>query len=140
MLWLNQAADMPEEDAGAELAVGLRGIPAVTARLQSYVDKAAKDYEAGLIRKSGPQVRAVGRHPFLEAPFRGQVIDNAVKSAARNDPDLSHLWISRPGEFGPDFHDIDTNTWWDVTTPGQWQAHVDLYIDPFGAGIGLFTK
>jgi hypothetical protein len=36
--------------------------------------------------------------------------DSAVKNAVRNDSDLSHLWVSRSGEFGPDFHDIGTNT------------------------------
>ena len=83
-----------------------------------------------------------GRNPNLEPTFRGQVIDNTVKikNAVRGDSDLSHLWVSRSGEFGPDFHDIGTNTWWDVTTTGQWLNHVDSYTDPFGAGIGLFTR
>lgn len=58
----------------------------------------------------------------------------------RNDPHLSHLWVSKSGEFGPDFHDTETGTWWDVTTSARSQDHLDLYSEPFGSGIGLFTR
>jgi hypothetical protein len=56
-----------------------------------------------------------------------------------DNPSLN-LWISKSGEFGPDFHDINTNTWWDITTPGKFQMHLDKYNDPFGHGIGLFAR
>ena len=101
---------------------------------------APRPWESGAIRMSARQARAVGRNPNLEQTYRGQVIDSAVKNGVRGDSDLSHLWVSRSGEFGPDFHDIGTNTWWDVTTPGQWSNHVNSYTDPFGSGIGLFTR
>jgi hypothetical protein len=55
------------------------------------------------------------------------------------DAQLDYLWVSRSGEFGPDFHDIATSTWWDVTTEAQWANHVAAYTEPFGTGIGLFT-
>ena len=103
------------------------------------MSQAVADYDSGVISISARQARAAARNPNLEATFRGQVIDSAVKNAVRNDPELGHLWVSRSGEFGPDFHDIGTGTWWDVTTPGQWLNHVDAYTDPFGIGIGLFT-
>jgi RHS repeat-associated protein len=115
-------------------------VAGTTARLQAHVDQAAGDYESGAIRMSARQARAVGRNPNLEQAYRGQVIDSAVKNAVRGDSDLSHLWVSRSGEFGPDFHDIGTNTWWDVTTPDQWLNHVNSYTDPFGSGIGVFTR
>lgn len=111
-----------------------------TTRLQSHVDQATADYASGVIAMSPRQARAAARNPGLEEAFRGQVIDKAVKNAVRNDPKLSHLWVSRSGEYGPDFHDIGTGTWWDVTTPGQWGRHVDQYSFPFGSGIGLFTR
>jgi hypothetical protein len=120
-------------EAGSDVA-------ATTARLQGHVGQAVADYESGAISMSARQARAVGRNPGLEQAFRGQVIDSAVKNAVRNDSELSHLWVSRSGEFGPDFHDIGTGTWWDVTTPGKWLNHVDSYTDPFGVGIGLFTR
>lgn len=117
-----------------------RLIANTTARLQSHVDQAVADYAGGVISMSKRQARAAARNPNLDATFRGQVIDRAVKNAVRNDPNLRHLWVSRSGEYGPDFHDIATDTWWDVTTPAQWDRHVDQYSDPFGWGIGLFTQ
>jgi RHS repeat-associated protein len=114
-------------------------IRGTTARLQGYVDKAVSDYASGAIRMSARQARAAASNPNLTETFRGQVLDRAVKTAAQNDPKLGHLWISRSGEFGPDFHDIMTSTWWDVTTRAAWNAHVRLYQNPFGRGIGLFT-
>ena len=111
----------------------------MTARLQAHVEQAVADYASGLISMTTRQARAAARNPALESAFRGQVIDDAVKKAVIDDPSID-LWVSRPGEFGPDFHDIETNAWWDITTPGQWQRHVDLYTNPFGTGIGLFTQ
>ena len=110
-----------------------------SARLDAHVGKATSDYASGTISMTAKQARAVARNPGLEPAFRGQVIDRAVKNAVRADPNLSNLWVSQSGEFGPDFHDIGTNTWWDVTTRGQFQNHLNLYSDPFGTGIGLFT-
>jgi hypothetical protein len=130
----------PDEIACSNPGQAANGVADTTARLQSHVGQAVADYDSGGISMSSRQARAVGRNPNLEPTYRGQVIDSAVKNATRNDSDLSHLWVSRTGEFGPDFHDIGTNTWWDVTTPGQWSKHVDSYIYPFGAGIGLFTR
>jgi hypothetical protein len=123
------------EQAGREAGV----VSDTTARLASHVQNAVADYDSGAIGMTARQARAAARNPNLEPAFRGQVIDNAVKNAARNDPDLPNLWVSRSGEFGPDFHDIGTQTWWDITTRAQFQNHLDLYDDPFGTGIGLFT-
>ena len=86
------------------------------------------------------QAAAAARDAGLERMYRGQVIDRAVKNAVRDDPELNHLWVSRSGEMGPDFHDLDTNTWWDITTPGQWLNHLDTYTEPFGFGIGMLTQ
>ena len=113
-------------------------VSATTARLQTHVAQAVSDFGSGVIRMSTRQARRAARNPRLAPAFRGQVIDAAVKNAVRNDPNLSHLWVSRSGEFGPDFHDIGTNTWWDVTTRPQWFDHVRRYAYPFGTGIGLF--
>lgn len=72
--------------------------------------------------------------------FRGQVIDAAVKQAATADPALGSLYITRSGEFGPDFLDLDslpgTPKWYDVTTPGSWPSYVTLYSG-FGQGTPI---
>lgn len=75
------------------------------------MDEAVAAYDNGDIAMSRGQFRAAGRNPNLTETFRGQVIDRAVKDAVSNDADLKHLWTSRSGEFGPDFHDLGTDTW-----------------------------
>jgi RHS repeat-associated protein len=135
---------LPEELAGETAAVeGIDGaglVSETTARLSSHVGQAVQDYADGTIGMSRAQVAAVARNPGLEPAFRGQVIDSAAKNAVRADTDLAHLWVARSGEFGPDFFDLDSNNWWDITTQGEFQNHLDQYTDPFGTGIGLFTK
>jgi hypothetical protein len=90
---------------------------------------------------SDAQQAAAEANPNLGAMFRGQVIDAAVKDAAATNPGLSSLYITRSGEFGPDFLDLDslpgTPRWYDVTTEGSWLAHLEQYAD-FGEGTGIF--
>ncbi len=74
----------------------------------------------------------------MKNAFWGQRIDAYVKRAVENDKDLAHLWVSKSGEFGPDFHFLEANTWWDVTTESMFQRHLDKYAEPFGYGIGVF--
>ncbi len=100
-----------------------------------------KAYDAGDLPLTHRQKIKLDDSPELEPAFRGQRIDRAVKSAVKQDEALrGELWVSRSGEFGPDFHDVMSNTWWDITTTGQWKAHVSRYSVPFGDGIGLFTN
>ena len=88
-----------------------------------------------------PQERAATDEPWLRPIFEGNVIDQAVKDAAAKDPELESLYITRPGEFGPDFLDLNSlpgkPRWYDVTTRGDWAAHVRRYAD-FGQGTGIF--
>lgn len=90
---------------------------------------------------SPAQARAAPANPGLGATFRGQVIDSAVKDAVARDPNLASLYITRSGEFGPDFLDLNsvpgTPQWYDVTTENSWLAHVTRYAD-FGEGTGIF--
>lgn len=126
--------------AGASSTASGLSVSTITQRLQVIVDQAVADYESGVIKLSGRQQRALIRNPGLEPAFRGQVIDSAVKKAVHGDPVLNgRLWVSRSGEVGPDFFDIDTDTWWDVTTHAAWMDHVWRYTDTWGVGIGLFT-
>lgn len=107
-----------------------------TERLAAHVQTQVARFEAGELVLSAKQAAA---SPSLQAAYRGQVIDAAVKRAVAQDDNLANLWISRSGEYGPDFHDIFTNQWWDITTPGQWQNH-GKYSPLFGEGTGLFTR
>lgn len=138
-------SDIPEEplfpQSGGPKVIDEGDVASITARLQSHVNIGIQLYKDGYIAMTDKQLYRLGTDPGLEDAFRGQVIDKYVKDAVRKDPSLNKiLWVSRSGEFGPDFHSIKTNTWWDVTTPGQWTRHVGKYKDPFGSGIGLFTK
>ena len=64
-----------------------------------------------------------------------------MKKAVLNDPSLSKLYVTRSGEFGPDFLDLNslpgTPRWYDVTTPGSWPAHLQRYAS-FGQGTPIY--
>ena len=50
--------------------------------------------------------RRAAPNPSLAAAHRGQVINDAVERAVGKDSVLGgRLWMSRSGEYGPDFHD-----------------------------------
>jgi hypothetical protein len=109
------------------------------------VDDAVARFDSGELHLSDAQQAAAEANPNLGSAFRGQVIDAAVKDAVANDPNLSSLYITRSGEFGPDFLDLDsvpgTPHWYDVTTEDSWLAHVARYADcitapAFGYGGG----
>jgi RHS repeat-associated protein len=83
------------------------------------------------------QTARIATNPNMEAAFRGERIDTFFKQAVENDPTLQHLSITPRFQFGPDVFDPNTATWWDVTTPAQWGAHVEKYSGQFGTGIPL---
>jgi hypothetical protein len=85
------------------------------------------------------QQRALINNPELEAAYRGDRIDTFFKGAVDAHPDLQHLEITPRYKFGPDVFDPETQRWWDVTTPTQWDAHVQKYW-LFGEGTPLFTR
>jgi len=63
-----------------------------------------------------------------------------LKSGADEEYDL---YITRPGEFGPDVVDLsglpDWVVWYDITTSAQWAAHAARYFEVFGPdGYGVF--
>jgi RHS repeat-associated protein len=115
---------------------------AITKRLQKHVDKAVRKYDVEkTIGMTKAQARAAEKDRSLEPLFRGQVIDKYVKNAVKQDKKLNKvLWVSRSGEYGPDFHNIMTDRWWDITTPGAWSRHNKYTRDGFGTGSSLFTK
>ena len=71
------------------------------------------------------QLQAIQRNPNLRAMYRGNRIDVRARRYIENDPNLSHLTSNYKN--GPDFVNPNTGQWWDITTPQQWQAHVDKY-------------
>lgn len=113
------------------------GLDATTARLQGHVDAAVADYESGAIGMSPNQARAAAVNPNLEPAYRGSVIDQAAKTRIVADPGLD-VSVTPNFQFGPDVYDTSGN-WWDMTTLGQWQAHVDKYTPGFGTGTILRT-
>lgn len=74
---------------------------------------------------------AVGNHPNLWDAFRGNRIDAAARRTILNDPILQPLFgagrLRGSPNRGPDFRDTLTGQWWDMTTPGQWNAHLTRY-------------
>lgn len=111
--------------------------------MQAHVDQAVADYNSGAIKMSPLQRIRAALNPNLAEAYRGQVIDKAAKLAVQNDPALPWIYVTRSGELGPDFLDLNslpgTPNWWDITTPGQWAQHVSDYAG-FGNGTPLFTR
>jgi hypothetical protein len=132
---------IPIGDLFDMLVGGGDAVDPIAARLQMHTDQAVADFKAGNIGLSPAQARAAAADPSLEPAFRGQVIDAAVKQAAANDPELGSLYITRSGELGPDFLDLNsvpgTPRWYDVTTEDNWRVHVSRYAG-FGNGTGIF--
>jgi hypothetical protein len=83
------------------------------------------------------QAAKLEESPSMAATWRGDRIDSFFKEAVRNDPRLDHLSITERFKFGPDVFDSVTSVWWDVTTTGEWAAHVGKYTATFGDGVPL---
>ncbi len=106
----------------------------VTKRLQDHVTKAAQEVDAlGDAAFTTKQLQAVQRNPNLKPAFRGNRIDVRARGYVKNDPLLQHL--NSNYRKGADFVDPQTGKWWDMTTPAQWQNHVNKY----GAGGTLLS-
>jgi RHS repeat-associated protein len=84
------------------------------------------------------QQRLLITDPGSFARSRGTQIDTFFKEAVDAHPDLQHLITTPRYKFGPDVFDPATQRWWDVTTPGKWDAHLQKYW-LFGDGTPLFT-
>jgi len=97
-----------------------------TSLLQKYVSQAAKQVDAmGMEAFTPAQRAAIARNPNLQAMFRGSQIDKLARNLAAENPALTGL-IGKVNK-GADFINPSTGQWWDMTTPGQWAAHVKKY-------------
>jgi hypothetical protein len=104
----------------------LQPVDAIQAALSRHLANALDRLAAqGLTQ---PQVRAIARYPslHLQEAFEGERIDTFIKEAVANDPALN-LKIAPRFQFGPDFVNPVTGSWYDVTTPGEWVKHVGRY-------------
>jgi hypothetical protein len=77
--------------------------------------------------------------------WRGERVHNYFKAAAIIDAALSGLTFFKPGVEEPDVRapvTATTGRWWgDVTTEGEWTAHVTLYTAKFGnKALGLIYQ
>ncbi len=98
----------------------------VTERLQQHVTRASKEIDAlGNAALTPKQLKASIANPNLRAAYRGNRIDVRARRIIENDPTLQHLKSNY--RKGADFVDPKTGQWWDMTTPAQWQKHVDKY-------------
>jgi hypothetical protein len=107
------------------VATDLQPVDAVQAGLSRHVAAALQRFASQGFTQN--QVRALVRKPGLRSVFQGERIDTFVKETVANDPSLSGLDITGRGVFGADFVDLATSRWYDVTTPGEWVAHVARY-------------
>ena len=107
--------------------------PTTESLLQGHVDAAVERFGAeGLTPK---QLAAVAKNPNLEPAFTGERIHTFFGESVGADPALQHLELTPRFQFGPDVIDPLTGRWYDVTTPGQWPAHVLKYEEQKGSGV-----
>jgi hypothetical protein len=110
--------------------------PSITDMLQGHVDQAVSDYESGRIGMSDAQAAAAEEESWLKPMYRGSVIDSAAKQGVLEDPALNQRVFVTPNfVWGADFF-TENGDWWDMTTKGQWAAHVNQYDDFYG-GLGV---
>jgi RHS repeat-associated protein len=107
----------------------------VAARVvQSATNRAARDYDRGIIGLTPAQTAAAKNNPRLEPMFRGYQIDKVVKSQVSSHPLVKNvLQTTKPGQKGPDFvvkpskGSPSGTGWLDITTYHQWAAHQQRY-------------
>jgi RHS repeat-associated protein len=105
----------------------------ITMDLRALTRMAAQDVDAAGVSAFTPaQQNAVAMYPNLYGAYRGSTIDGIVRRAVNQDPLLERLQ-GRPNR-DPDFIDPVTSQWWDMTTPRQWQRHLNKYGPRFGFG------
>jgi RHS repeat-associated protein len=106
--------------------------PSTTAMLEAHVETAVE-----LADEQGLSAAQDAAGQGMEAANRGTNIHNIARQLVEEDPLLGNISTSGPGQFGPDFYSVQTGQWWDITTPGQWLAHVAKYTAAFGEGTFL---
>jgi RHS repeat-associated protein/uncharacterized repeat protein (TIGR01451 family) len=105
----------------------------VTRRLQRLADEATEYVDSQSMAAYTPKQRvAIMRYPNLASAYRGSVIDERFKLLIELDPDLTHLQTAKSFQFMPDVVDPVSGQWWDLTTAGQWQAHLNKYVPIYG--------
>ena len=98
----------------------------ITMRLRHHVNKSVKEVDRlGIEALTTPQIKASIKHPNLLPAFRGNRIDVMTRDKVKADKLLRPFKINSNYRNGPDF--TRGNRWWDMTTPQQWQRHVDKY-------------
>lgn len=110
-------------------------VETITNRLSQHLEFAINNYSL-----SPKQIAAGAKYPNLLKAYTGSAIDKTFKAQVLADNFLSNYKVDVTGlfKFGPDVYAKSYNTWWDVTTVKQWNAHVNLYQPQFGTGIPLF--
>lgn len=94
--------------------------------MQKHVSRAVREVdELGDAAITNKQLNAIFRNPNMRAMYRGNRIDVRARQYIKDDPLLKFLDSNYTR--GADFVDPATKKWWDMTTPAQWQKHVDKY-------------
>ncbi len=96
----------------------------LTRRMQSHVDRAAREVdELGMAAFTPRQAATINRRPGMRNTFRGSQVDRRARDSVMNDPALRRF--NGRNNRGPDFLEPATGRWWDMTTPGHWDDHLN---------------
>jgi RHS repeat-associated protein len=132
---LNLGSSIFEFGAIARSVKSINLVEQLTARMNGHLDYAIKNYSL-----SQAQVSAGLKYPNLMKAYTGSSIDKLFKARVNTDDFLIANNVNTTGlfKFGPDVFNTQMKAWWDVTTPAQWGAHMNLYTPNFGTGYPLF--
>ena len=101
----------------------------ITSRLKTHVRSAVEIVDAqGMNAFTARQRIAISKKPYLMPMFRGYQIDQMARSTINADL-FFNSYIEGKSNSGPDFlcPSLYYNVWWDMTTSGQWQKHLNQY-------------
>lgn len=127
------------------LADGFRGwrLRGLHANVVREVDAAIAAGDRAALRALGAgrgEIRRVLQGGAQAAKFRGSIIDTATKARAARTWGLRSLISPGRFQYGPDFWNPRTMRAWDMTTPGQWAAHMVQYITNPPAGRPVWRQ
>ena len=108
----------------------------VSYRLKSHLAYSLENY--ALTQKQSFAISLGKMHPNTAI---GNQIDNLFKIRVKSDVWLKPFTsVTGRFKFGPDVYNKTFKLWWDVTTPPEWQKHLNKYSSSFGDGKSLFWR
>ena len=123
----SSAESTASEPSAAEATTAESLRARITARLQRLANQVLANFDPAA-ECTPKQLEAIQRRPYLKSMYEGTQKHVLLAGAVAGDPELGPLLdLADPFEPAPDFSNPETGDWWDLTTEGEWPAHVRKY-------------